>query len=90
MENPLSKKEVRKFFLFDQGSQRSYITKRIKNILDLKPYSKESISISTFGKTKSQQNCLEKVSLKVPARRVNETKVILRNVFIVYLYALVG
>ena len=49
VESPLSKKEVRVRILFAQGSQRSYITKRIKNILDLKPYSKERISISTFG-----------------------------------------
>ena len=63
VENPLNKKEVRVKILFDQGSQSSYITKRIKNILDLKPYSKESISISTFGNTKYKQNCLEKVSL---------------------------
>ena len=40
VENPLNKKEVRVKILFDQGSQGCHITKRIKNILDLKPYSK--------------------------------------------------
>ena len=35
LENPNNKKQVKTKVLFDQGSQRSYVTKRIKNVLGL-------------------------------------------------------
>ena len=49
LENPFNKEEVRVKALLDQGSQRSYLSQRIKSILDLDPISSENISISTFG-----------------------------------------
>ena len=48
LENFFNKKEVRVKALPDQGSQRSYLSQRIKSILDLAPISKENISITTF------------------------------------------
>ena len=47
--------------LLDQGSQRSYLSQRIKSILDLAPISKENISISTFGNPNSKQSTLKKI-----------------------------
>ena len=47
--------------LLDPGSQRSYLSQRIKSILDLAPISKENISISTFGNPNSKQSTLENV-----------------------------
>ena len=46
--------------LFDQGSQRSYVTKRVKDLLKLK-----SICIITFGDTKSKSSVLENLLLKL-------------------------
>ena len=37
LENPLNKQEVRVTVLFDQSSQRTYVTQRVKNILQLVP-----------------------------------------------------
>ena len=54
LENPLNKKEVRVKALLDQGSQRSYLSQRIKSILDLDAISKENISILTFGNPNSK------------------------------------
>ena len=61
LENPFNKKRVRVNALLDQRSQRSYLSQRIKSILDLVPISKENISISTFGNLNSKQSTLEKV-----------------------------
>ena len=61
LENPFNKKEVKVKALLDQGSQSSYLSQRIKSILDLDPISKETISISTFGNLNSKQSTLEKV-----------------------------
>ena len=47
--------------LLDQGSQRSYLSQRIKSILDLDLISKENSSISTFGNPNSQQSTFEEV-----------------------------
>ena len=58
--------------LFDQGSQRSYITKRVKDLLKLKGVSKESICINTFGDTKSENSILENVLMKLKKDK-NET-----------------
>ena len=61
LENPFNTKEMRVKALLDQGSQRSYLSQRIKSILDLAPTSKENISISTLGNQNSKQSTLEKV-----------------------------
>ena len=50
---------------FDQGSQQSYVTKRVKDLLKLKDVSKESICINTFGDTKSKSSTLENVLVKL-------------------------
>ena len=47
--------------LLDPGSQRSYLSQRIKSILDLAPISKENISISTFENPNSKQSTFEKI-----------------------------
>ena len=35
--------------LFDEGSQRSFVTKALVNTLELQPYQQENINFSTFG-----------------------------------------
>ena len=61
LENFFNKKEVRVKALPDQGSQRSYLSQRIKSILDLTPISKENISVTTFRNLNSKKSTLEKV-----------------------------
>ena len=44
--------------LFDSGSQRSYISNRLKTTLKLKPIKNETLNLNTFGNSKfRKQNC---------------------------------
>ena len=43
VEGTTCEKQIKVKVLFDQGSQRSYVTKRVKDLLKLKGVSKESI-----------------------------------------------
>ena len=56
--------------LLDQESPRSYLSQRIKSILDIASIFKENISISTFEKWNSKQSTLEKVCFNLK----NETE----------------
>ena len=56
LENPVNKKQVRTKILFDQGSQRSYVTQRIMNFLNLK-----TISISIFLSKSTENSKLGRV-----------------------------
>ena len=47
--------------LFDQGSQRSYITERVKLFLKLIPTSHENMSISTCGNKTLEKKELQRV-----------------------------
>ena len=62
LENPSNKKQVKTKVLFDQGSQRSCVTKRIKNVLGLTAIAQETISISTFMNKTCQNSKLKRVS----------------------------
>ena len=56
VEGTTCEKQIKVKVLFDQGSQRSYVTKRVKDLLKLKGVSKEKIGINTFGDTKSKNS----------------------------------
>ncbi len=47
--NPGSKKSVKARLIFDSGSQRSYISNRIRNVLELPAIGMENLLIKTFG-----------------------------------------
>ena len=49
VKNPKDSKELKIKVLFDNGSQRSYISNRVANSLNLPSESVENICISTFG-----------------------------------------
>ena len=49
VEGTTCEKQIKVKVLFDQGSQRSYVTKRVKDLLKLEGVLKESICINTFG-----------------------------------------
>ena len=52
--------------LFDSGSQRSYVSNRLKTALKLKPVKNETLNLNTFGNSKfRKQNCdLVKLNLE--------------------------
>ena len=43
VEGTTCEKQIKVKFIFDQGSQRSYVTKKVKDLLKLKDMPKESI-----------------------------------------------
>ena len=49
LEGTTCEKQMKVNVLFDQGSQRSYVIERVKDLLKLKGVSKKSICINTFG-----------------------------------------
>ena len=49
VKNPKDSKELKIKVLFDNGSQRSYISNRVANFLNLPSESVVNICISTFG-----------------------------------------
>lgn len=55
-------------FIFDSGSQRSYITKNAKERLLLRPIEKRDMTISTFGATKTRVQTCEVVRVSVQAK----------------------
>ena len=63
MENLLNKQEVCVSALSDQGSRRTYVTQRVKNILQLAPICTERITISTFGNKECESKNFENLSV---------------------------
>ncbi len=54
--------------IFDTGSQRTYITCRLHDELDLCTLKTESLSIKTFGSTESQSVSCDVVQLELVTR----------------------
>ena len=51
----LNQKSIAKsFILFDSGTQRTYITKELKEKLDLVPFKQEKVAIKVFGSIESK------------------------------------
>lgn len=57
--------------LFDTGSQRTFITNRLSEILHLKPMSKEVLDVATFGSKKRERTEYKVVSLMLLAKNEN-------------------
>ena len=64
--NPSSTVRIR--IILDSGSQRSYLTKRIKNILGLQNVRMQHLSIATFGTTRGVPRNCEVVRVGVTTR----------------------
>lgn len=67
----LNKQEIRVTAPFDQGSERTYVNQRVKNILQLSPICTERISISTFGNRECESKNLEKNSVYLKNSKEN-------------------
>ena len=65
VENPLNSKQVKVKVLFDSGSQRTYVSDRIKNFLNITPERSENVNISTFGNTNSDIKTVDIVKLNL-------------------------
>ena len=61
LENSVNKKQVRTKVLFYQGLQRYYVTQRIRNFLDLKIISQNTIF--TFMSKTTESSALDRVSI---------------------------
>ena len=73
IENPVTSKQVKIKMLFDSGSQRTYISNRIKNFLNLKPESTEQVDVSTFGNPKTNSQSLDIVKINLHTQSSNIT-----------------
>ena len=51
--------------LFDNGSQRSYVTNNLKSNLNLKPYKTETLHLNTFGEQRYRKQSCEVVKLRL-------------------------
>lgn len=54
--------------ILDSGSQRSYVTRRVKDALSLVPSNKQSLSIAAFGARRGTQRSYEMVRIVVKGR----------------------
>ena len=71
--NDFNEKEVRIKALFDSGSQRSYISKRVHNILSPEIKNKEKIKANTFSNNKSKEKISDYVKLSVKTEKENKS-----------------
>lgn len=61
--NSANKKEIKVIVTFDQGSQRSHTTERVKSFLNLISTCHGHMSISTYRNNTSAKKMLQKVCL---------------------------
>ena len=71
--NDFNEKEVRIKALFDSGSQRSYISKRVHNILSPEIKNKEKIKANTFSNNNSKEKISDHVKLFVKTEKENKS-----------------
>ena len=64
-EHPLNKNQVKVECLFDQGAEISFLTERIKMVLNLKTFSKEKTSINDFSSKNFETAELDKVCINL-------------------------
>jgi len=50
--------ETKANILFDEGSQRSFLTQELADLLSLKPYKREDISLAAFGASQPHQKSM--------------------------------
>ena len=62
---------AKSFILFDSGAQRTYITKELKEKLNLLPFKQEKIAIKVFGSTESKIQNIDVVKFMVIGTRKN-------------------
>ena len=65
------KNTAKSFILFDSGVQHTYITKELKEKLDLIPFKQEKIAIKVFGSTESKVQNIDVVKFIVIGARRN-------------------
>ena len=63
--------EAKSFILFDSGAQRTYITKELKEKLNLVPVRQEKIAIKVFGSTESKIQNIDVVKFIVTGTKKN-------------------
>ena len=69
--------------LFDNGSQRSYVTNNLKSNLNWKPYKTETLHLNTFGEQRyRKQSCKEQLQMGIieEVKEENSTEKFIENV----------
>ena len=68
--------EVKVKILFDSGSERSYISRRVQSILNLTPLNSEKLKINTFGSANSKVTTVRRVNffIKTADEKFKETE----------------
>ena len=69
--------EVEVKLLFDSGSERSYISRRAQNTLNLTPFNSEKLRINTFGNANSKASTVQRENffIKTADEKLIETEV---------------
>ena len=65
--------------LFDDGSQRSYVTSSLKSRLNLKPVKTEMLHLNTFGGSTFRKQSCEVVKLRLTKNEGEEVEVPVLN-----------
>lgn len=61
--------------LFDNGSQRSYVTSSLKSKLNLKPIKSETLHLNTFGGNTFRKQSCDVVKLRLEGREGEEVEI---------------
>ena len=77
VSNPMNPQLVAKVrVILDNGSQRSYITYRVKEMIDLMPENTQCLSIATFGVDKTENRICEAVTLVMKMKHGLDQKIV--------------
>lgn len=74
LKNTNNNRELKIKALFDSGSQRTYITERARNFLDLPTEKTETININTFGSKQATSSIVKNVNVTAVTNKKNELK----------------
>ena len=84
LENPDTKQQVKLKVLLDAGSQRTYISERIRKFLNLCTAAVEDVIISTFGNFQTLSKSIDRVLLV--AKTNSHENILIRLCVSIYLY----
>ena len=76
-------KQTRANILFDNGAQRSFVSQKLADLLNLNPQTRENITISTFGANTPLQQSLSVVSISVKSlvgEKISVTALVVPNI----------
>ena len=76
LENPNTKQQVKMKVLLDAGSQKTYISERIRKCLNLSTEAVEDVNFSTFGNLQTLSKSIDRVLVAVKTN--NQENILIR------------